>query len=191
MLGADGKWRCFGGEPGKTLYAAYHDDEWGIPVHDDQRLFEMLVLEGAQAGLSWETILKKREGYRTAFHQFDLMKVATMSDHELDKLCHNPAIIRNRAKIYSVRCNALVIIAIQQSVGSFDQYLWDFIEGKPILNHWSCLADIPTSTQESCRIAKDLKRRGMRFVGPTIVYAFMQAIGMVNDHTVECWRYHA
>ncbi len=181
--------RCFGGKPGQELYAAYHDREWGIPVHHDPLLFEMLILEGAQAGLSWEMILKRREGYRKAFHAFDPERVASMSDEELEALLQNPAVIRNRLKIYGARQNARVFLAIQREFGSFDQYIWRFVNGKPIQNHWSTLKEIPPRTAASDALSKDLKRRGMTFVGSTIIYAYMQAIGMVNDHVVTCWCY--
>jgi len=185
----DDKKRCFGGSPGKEFYAEYHDREWGIPVHDDRHLFEMLILEGAQAGLSWETILKRRSGYRKAFHQFDPIKVASMQDAELETLRQNQEIIRNRLKIYAARQNAQVFINIQKEFGSFDHYLWKFVNGKPIVNHWKHFKEIPVNTPESDALSKDLKKRGMTFVGSTIIYAYMQAIGMVNDHTTECWRY--
>lgn len=188
-ISLDGKNRCFGGQAGKEFYADYHDNEWGIPLHDDQRLFEMLILEGAQAGLSWETILKRREGYRRAFHHFDPLKVASMTEEELERLCQNPQIIRNRLKIYSARQNARVFVKIQHEFGSFDRYVWNFVQGKTIKNHWKQLKDIPVSTPESLALSKDLKKRGMTFVGSTIMYAFMQAVGMVNDHTFPCWRY--
>ncbi len=188
-MSATSKKRCFGEGTGKELYAHYHDHEWGVPVHDDRHLFEMLILEGAQAGLSWETILKRREGYRKAFYNFDPMKVAAMGDDELEHLLHNPNIIRNRLKIYGARKNALVFLNIQREFGSFDRYVWSFVQGKPIKNHWKSLKELPTSTMESDALSKDLKKRGMTFVGPTIIYAFMQATGMVNDHTVACWRY--
>lgn len=181
--------RCFGNKPGQEFYAHYHDTEWAIPVHDDQRLFEMLILEGAQAGLSWETILKRREGYRKAFYHFDVPKVAQMSDEELEALRQNPAIIRNRLKIYAARTNALVFLTIQKEFGSFDAYLWNFIGGKQKINHWQTLKELPALTPESDALSKDLKKRGMTFVGSTIIYAFMQAVGMVNDHMVTCWRY--
>lgn len=181
--------RCFGGKPGQEFYAQYHDTEWGIPVHDDQLLFEMLILEGAQAGLSWETILKRREGYRKAFHNFDVHKVAHMSDNELEALCQNTDIIRNRLKIYAARTNALVFLSIQKEFGSFDAYLWSFVKGKQKVNHWQTLEEAPAVTPESDALSKDLKKRGMKFVGSTIMYAFMQAVGIVNDHTIVCWRY--
>ena len=180
------KKRCFGGGPGKEFYADYHDSEWGIPVHDDQRLFEMLILEGAQAGLSWETILKRRQGYRRAFHQFDPVKVAAMSDGELGSLLLNPEIIRNRLKIFGARQNAQVFLKIQEEFGSFDRYVWNFVKGNPIKNHCK---EIPSRSKESDALSKDLKKRGMTFVGSTIIYAYMQAVGMVDDHTIDCWRY--
>ena len=183
------KKRCFGGEPGKEFYAEYHDNEWGIPVHDDRHLFEMLILEGAQAGLSWETILKRREGYRKAFHHFDPIKVASMSDKELEALRQNPEIIRNRLKIYAARRNAQSFLKIQKEFGSFDCYVWGFVNGKPIISHRKQFKDLPTTTAESQALSKDLKKRGMTFVGSTIIYAYMQAIGMVNDHFVDCWCY--
>jgi DNA-3-methyladenine glycosylase I len=182
------KIRCFGSGPGKEFYAHYHDTEWGIPVHNDQHLFEMLILEGAQAGLSWETILKRRNGYRDAFHQFDPSKVAAMSDEELEQLRNNAQIIRNKLKIYATRTNAQAFVRIQKEYGSFDAYVWSFVQGKPIQNHWKSLKEVPPTTTISDQLSKDLKKRGMTFVGSTIIYAFMQAIGMVNDHIVTCWR---
>lgn len=183
--------RCFGNKPGQELYAQYHDHEWGIPLHDDRRLFEMLILEGAQAGLSWETVLKKREGYRQAFHCFDPAKVAGMTDKELEALRENPEIIRNRLKIYAARQNARVFLEIQGEFGSFDKYVWQFVNNQPIINRWSSFQDVPVSTKESDALSKDLKKRGMTFVGSTIIYAYMQAVGMVNDHLTSCWRYAA
>lgn len=185
----DGKIRCFGGKPGQVLYTTYHDNEWGIPSHDDQHLFEMLILEGAQAGLSWETILNKRQGYRAAFYQFDVNKVAAMPDAELERLRENPKIIRNRLKIFSARKNAQAFIDIQREFGSFAKYVWAFVDGQPIINHWQSFSDLPASTPVSAALSKDLKKRGMTFVGPTIIYAYMQAIGMVNDHLQACWKY--
>ena len=183
------KKRCFGDGPGKEFYADYHDFEWGIPVHDEKHLFELLILEGAQAGLSWETILKRRSSYREAFHAFEATKVASMSDAELDRLLQNPNLIRNRAKIYGARQNAKVFLDIEREFGSFDRYVWSFVQGKPIQNHWHSLKEIPASTEKSEALSKDLKKRGMNFVGPTIIYAYMQAIGMVNDHIIDCWCY--
>ena len=190
-LGTDGKKRCFGGAAGKEFYAKYHDEEWGIPVHDDNHLFEMLILEGAQAGLSWETILKRRQGYRRAFHQFDPKKVASMSDDELESLRSNSEIIRNRLKIYSAVQNARIFLKIQEEFGSFDRYVWEFVNAQPIVNHWKNFHEVPAKTPQSDALSKDLKNRGMTFVGSTIIYAFMQAIGMVNDHTIECWCYRS
>jgi DNA-3-methyladenine glycosylase I len=178
--------RCFGNKPGQERYAEYHDHEWGVPAHDDQHLFEMLILEGAQAGLSWETVLNKREGYRRAFHQFDVQKVAKMTDAQLEALRQDTGIIRNRLKIYSARKNARVFLAIQNEFGSFDAYLWRFVDGAPIVNKWSRFDLVPVSTDVSDALAKDLKKRGMSFVGSTIIYAYMQAVGMVNDHLVQC-----
>jgi DNA-3-methyladenine glycosylase I len=188
-IGNDGKKRCFGNKPGQEFYADYHDNEWGIPVYEDRQLFEMLILEGAQAGLSWQTVLKKREGYRRAFHQFNPTKVAAMSNAALDKLCDNPDIIRNRLKIYAARKNARVFLQIQQEFSHFSDYVWQFVKGKPIINHWDRLEDVPITTPESDNLSKDLKKRGMTFVGSTIMYAYMQAVGMVNDHLKSCWRY--
>lgn len=187
ILCRDGKKRCFGGQPGKEFYAEYHDNEWGQPVHDDRHLFEMLILEGAQAGLSWETILKRREGYREAFHRFDPIKVASMSDHKLDALLKNEKIIRNRLKVYAARQNAQVFLKIQHEYGSFDRYVWNFVNRKPIVNHRLRFEDVPVTTIESDALSKDLKKHGMTFVGSTIIYAYMQAIGMVNDHLSDCW----
>jgi len=184
------KKRCFGDGIGKEFYADYHDNQWGVPVHDDQLLFEMLILEGAQAGLSWETILKRRENYRKAFFNFDPEKVAIMNDAELETLCKNPNIIRNRLKIYSTRKNAKIFLNIQQEFGSFDNYIWDFVNHKPIINHWKQMKDLPATTNISDKISKDLKKRGMNFVGSTIIYAYMQAVGIVNDHIVDCWRHN-
>lgn len=190
FLSQDGKRRCFGGGLGKEFYGDYHDREWGIPVHDDQLLFEMLILEGAQAGLSWETILKRRAGYKKAFHNFDPIKVASMKDEELEALCHNENIIRNRLKIYAARKNALAFLQIQKEFGSFDAYLWNFVKGKPLKGKWKNFKDVPTKTPESIALSKDLKKRGMTFVGATIIYAYMQAVGLVNDHLIDCWCHH-
>ncbi len=187
LLCQDGKKRCFGGDPGKNLYAEYHDYEWGIPLHNDNNLFEMLTLEGAQAGLSWETILKRRKGYQKAFHYFDPLKVATMNYKELDLLIQNKEIIRNKLKIYSVHKNANIFLKIQNEFGSFDKYIWHFTDGEPIINNWKQFVDIPITTTESSIISNDLKNRGMTFVGKTIIYAYMQAIGIVNDHLTDCW----
>ena len=180
------KQRCFGNKPGQTLYADYHDNEWGVPVYDDLVLFEFLILEGAQAGLNWETILKKREGYRTVFHQFDPVKVANMSDGELEALRENPKIVRNRLKIYSARKNARVFLEIQKEFGSFSDYLWAYVGHKQIINSPKTHQDVPVKTEISDKISKDLKKRGMSFVGSTIIYAYMQAVGLVDDHLQSC-----
>lgn len=187
-IGADGKKRCFGNRPGQEFYAAYHDWEWGVPLHDDVRLFEMLVLEGAQAGLSWATVLKKRAGYRRAFHGFEIAKVAAMSDAALAACVNNPAIIRNRLKIRAARINAQCALAIQSEHGSLNAYLWQFVGGRPVRNRWRSWTQVPTRTAQSDALSRDLKRRGMAFVGSTIIYAYMQAVGMVNDHLQDCWR---
>jgi DNA-3-methyladenine glycosylase I len=171
------------------LYINYHDREWGVPQHDERKLFELLILEGAQAGLSWSTILKKRENYRGAFAQFDPHQVAGFNQQEIAALLDNPGIVRNRLKIESAVKNARAFLEIQQSFGSFDHYIWQFSGGKPIINRWSKLKEIPPRTAESDAMSKDLKKRGFTFVGSTICYAFMQAIGMVNDHVVDCFRY--
>ncbi|RVU84372.1 DNA-3-methyladenine glycosylase I [Leucothrix sargassi] len=186
-ISEDGKKRCFGGEAGKQRYAHYHDTEWGIPKRDDAILFEMLILEGAQAGLSWETILNKREGYHAAFHNFDVVKVAAMTDCELADRLQNPNIVRNKLKVFAARKNAIVFIKIQQEFGSFADYLWAYVDDKQIVNHWKAFEDVPTSTPISEALSKDLKKRGMTFVGPTIMYAYMQSVGMVNDHLLDCW----
>lgn len=188
VLGSDGKTRCFGGQKGKEFYAHYHDFEWGIPVHDDIQLFEMLILEGAQAGLSWETVLKRRSGYRRAFHNFDPIKVSQMSDAELEGLLTNPEIIRNRLKVYAARKNARVYLSIQQEFGSFDKYLWNFVNFTPITNTFSSFKEVPTKTPLSDMISKDLQKRGMTFVGSTIIYAYCQAVGLVNDHLLGCFK---
>jgi DNA-3-methyladenine glycosylase I len=183
----DGKKRCFGNKSGQEFYAKYHDEEWGIPVHDDRLLFEMLILEGAQAGLSWETVLKKRAAYRVAFHNFVAEKLAAISDAELEMQMHNSQIIRNRLKIFSVRKNARIFLEIQKEFGSFDKYLWRFVDFLPIKGKWEKFGDVPIKTKESDALSRDLKKRGMTFVGSTIIYAYMQAIGMVNDHLQECF----
>ncbi|AAU26707.1 TPA: DNA-3-methyladenine glycosylase I [Legionella pneumophila] len=180
--------RCEWVGQNKPHYELYHDTEWGIPVHDDEKHFEMLILEGAQAGLNWETILKKRDGYRRAFKQFNPQAVAQMTDDELNALLTNPEIIRNRLKIFSTRKNAKVFLSIQQEYGSFDSYVWQFVNGAPIINRPESIRAIPATSKESDALSKDLKKRGMSFVGSTIIYAYMQAIGMVNDHIVTCFR---
>jgi DNA-3-methyladenine glycosylase I len=171
------------------LYLAYHDQEWGVPVHDDRRLFEMLVLEGAQAGLSWSTILNKREGYRRAFADFDPGTVARFSARKVDRLLETPSIVRNRMKVESAVTNAQAVLRVREEDGSLDSYLWSFVGGAPKVNRFRTLADIPAETAESKAMSKDLKRRGFRFVGPTVCYALMQACGLVNDHVVSCFRY--
>ena len=171
------------------LYVCYHDEEWGVPLFDDRKLFEFLVLEGAQAGLAWITVLRKREGYRAAFDGFAPAKVARYTDRKLDQLLLDPRIIRNRLKVYSARRNAQAFLAVQAEWGSFAEYMWHFVEGKPVVNRWLTMADVPASTPLSDRISKDLKQRGFNFVGSTIVYAHMQATGMVNDHLVDCYRH--
>lgn len=180
--------RCGWVGTGKPFYEQYHDVEWGVPVHDDRQHFEMLILEGAQAGLSWETILKRRDNYRAAFLNFDPVKVARMSDAALEALLTDTGIIRNRLKIFGARRNAQAFLAIQKEFGSFDAYVWSFVGGKPLQNRRQSLSDIPAQTPESEVLSKDLKKRGMTFVGPTIIYAYMQAIGMVNDHVASCFR---
>jgi len=165
----------------------YHDDEWGRPLHDDRRLFEMLLLEGAQAGLTWDTILRRRENYREAFAGFDPVKVARFDRHKKTALLKNQGIIRNRLKIEAAVSNAQAFLAVQKEFGSFDRYVWKFVGGKSIVNRWHNLADVPATSRESDALSKDLKKRGFRFVGNTIVYAFMQAVGMVNDHTADCF----
>ena len=170
-------------------YIRYHDEEWGQPVYDDRLLFEKICLEGAQAGLSWITILKKREGYRQAFYNFDVPRVANMTDQELEALRENPAIIRNRLKIYSCRSNAQAFIKVQQEFGSFSNYLWGWVNHQVIKNSWTNISQVPATTELSDEISKDLKKRGFKFVGSTIVYAYLQSMGVVNDHTTDCWCY--
>ncbi|NIR52967.1 DNA-3-methyladenine glycosylase I [candidate division KSB1 bacterium] len=172
-----------------ALYIEYHDKEWGVPVHDDRKIFEMLVLEGAQAGLSWLTVLKKREAYREAFDNFDPTKVAQYDDNKIAELLSNGGIIRNRLKIHSAVKNARAFLGVQKEFGSFDQYIWQFVDGKPKQNAWKSLKQLPAQTRDSEALSKDLKKRGFTFVGPTICYAHMQATGMVNDHIVDCFRH--
>ena len=169
-------------------YQAYHDDEWGVPVHDDRRLFEMLVLEGAQAGLSWLTILRKRANYRKAFAGFDCRKIARYGARDVRRLLADPGIVRNRLKIEAAIRNARGVLAIREEFGSLDVFLWRFVGGRPVQNAWKSLADLPVRTAQSDALSKELKRRGFNFVGATICYAFMQAVGMVNDHTCGCYR---
>ncbi|MBS1784889.1 MAG: DNA-3-methyladenine glycosylase I [Acidobacteria bacterium] len=170
------------------LYQAYHDDEWGVPEHDDRRLFEFLILEGAQAGLSWITILRKREAYRRAFAGFDPAKVARFTDEDLARLMQDEGIVRNRLKIASARDNAVAFLAVQREFGRFDAYLWRFIGGKPKVNRPKSHAEVPAETPEAVALSKDLKKRGFRFVGPTIMYAYMQSMGLVDDHIQGCWK---
>jgi DNA-3-methyladenine glycosylase I len=168
------------------LYVAYHDEEWGVPSHDDRHLFELLVLEGAQAGLSWATILRKREGYRRAFADFDVAKVARFDDRDVERLLADAGIVRNRLKVESAIANARATLDLDVPLGEF---LWSFVGGEPKVNRWRTLREIPAQTEESVAMSKALKKRGFRFVGPTVCYAFMQATGLVNDHTVDCFRY--
>jgi DNA-3-methyladenine glycosylase I len=171
------------------LYVAYHDEDWGVPVHNDRHLFEMLILEGAQAGLSWQTILNKRENYRKAFHGFDFKKIATYTQRDTKRLLNDAGIVRNRLKIASAVRNARAVLAIIDEFGSLDSFLWSYVDGAPIQNKWTSVSDIPPKTELSDAMSKDLKKRGLNFIGSTICYAFMQSIGMVNDHTVDCFRY--
>jgi len=171
------------------LYQQYHDNEWGKPLKDDQRLFEMLILEGLQAGLSWITVLKKREHYRKVFNNFDVVSVSEMSDDKLEELLLDPGIIRNRLKVYGTRKNAIAFMAVQKEFTSFKNYIWGFVDNKPIVNRFKVLEEIPAKTELSDIISKDLKKRGFTFIGSTIVYAYMQAIGMVNDHLIDCFCY--
>ena len=171
------------------LYVQYHDQEWGVPVRDDATLFEFLVLEGAQAGLAWITVLRKREGYRALFDGFDPARIARYTDRKLDKLLTDPRIIRNRLKVYGTRQNARAFLDIQQSHGSFSAYIWDFVDGTPVQNRWKSMAQLPATSTQSDALSKDMKKRGFTFVGSTIMYAHMQATGMVNDHTLDCFRH--
>ena len=181
--------RCGWAPVDNASYLAYHDEEWGVPVHDDRRLFEMLTLEGAQAGLSWSTILNKREGYRRAFSNFNPGTVARFSGRKVDRLLADPSIVRNRMKVESTVANARQVLTVQEEDGSLDAYLWSFVGGAPKVNRFRSLGDIPPETPESTAMSKDLKRRGFRFVGPTVCYAFMQACGLVLDHVASCYRY--
>lgn len=175
-----------GSEP---YYIRYHDEEWGVPVYDDRLMFEFLILEGAQAGLSWSTILKKRENYRVAFDHFDPQIVAGYDVAKIEQLLQNPGVVRNRRKIEAAVVNARAFLDVQRKFGSFSKYIWDFVGGKPIINAWREIEEIPAQTEMSVTLSKDLVRRGFKFVGPTIMYAHMQATGMVNDHIVDCFRY--
>ncbi len=183
--------RCPWSLAGNELYIAYHDQEWGVPVRDDGKQFEFLVLESAQAGLSWSTVLNKREGYRQAFANFEPAKVARFTARHIERLVANPAIIRNRLKITAAVNNARAFLDVQEQLGSFSQYIWQFVGGTPIQNRWTRQEEVPASTRESDALSKDLKQRGFKFVGTTIMYAHMQAVGMVNDHIVSCHRHKA
>ena len=181
--------RCEWASLDDPRYLAYHDDEWGVPVHDESHLFEMLTLEGAQAGLSWSTILNKREGYRKAFVGFDVDRIALFDGRTVRRLMADPSIVRNRLKIESAIANARAVLGLRDDLGSLDALLWSFVDGAPKVNRFRRLGDIPAETQESKAMSKELKRRGFRFVGPTVCYAFMQACGLVNDHVTTCFRY--
>lgn len=178
--------RCFGDN--NPLYAAYHDEEWGVPVHDDRVLFEFLILEGAQAGLSWEIILRKREHYRQAFAEFDPVRVARFTPHRIQKLMENAGLVRNRLKLDGTVKNARAFLQVEREFGSFARYAWDFVGGEPRQNAWASLREVPATTMESDALSRDLKKRGFTFVGSTIMYAWMQAVGLVNDHHLGCPR---
>jgi DNA-3-methyladenine glycosylase I len=181
--------RCEWVQGSDELMLAYHDDEWGTPAHDDRHLFEMLTLEGAQAGLSWSTILRKREGYRRLFAGFDPVVIAGFAPADVERLLQDPAIVRNRLKVESTVVNAARVLEVQSELGSFDACLWSFVDGEPIVGNWRSLSELPAETDVSRALSEDLKKRGFRFVGPTVCYALMQAVGLVNDHTVDCFRY--
>jgi DNA-3-methyladenine glycosylase I len=183
------KKRCSWCENTFDTYMKYHDDEWGVPVHDDLKHFEFLILEGAQAGLSWATILKRREGYRKAFANFDPKKVARYDLDKIEALLQDSGIIRNKLKVHGAVNNAIQFLAVQKDFGSFDKYIWSFVNGEPIINHWKAMSEVPATSKESDALSKDLKKRGFKFVGSTIMYAHMQACGLVNDHTIDCFRY--
>jgi DNA-3-methyladenine glycosylase I len=187
--GPDQRPRCAWVPEGDPLYLTYHDAEWGVPAHDERHLFEMLVLEGAQAGLSWSTILRKREGYREAFAGFDPEKVARFDKRKVGRLLANPGIVRNRLKVESAIANANATLTVREEHGSLDAYVWSFVDGAPKVNRWRSVREIPAETPDSRAMSKDMKKRGFRFVGPTVCYAFMQATGLVNDHVVSCFRY--
>jgi len=182
------KVRCWG--TGTSIYEVYHDTEWGVPLHDDEKIFEFLILEGMQAGLSWITILRKRENFRKAFDNFDPEKIARYDKRKIKKLLSDPGIIRNRLKVAAAVTNARAFLKAQEEFGSFDKYIWQFVGGQPIKNKWKTIKQLPARTKESDRMSEDLKKRGFKFVGSTIVYAHMQATGMVNDHLVHCFRYN-
>lgn len=181
--------RCHWATASDALMCAYHDTEWGVPLHDDRALFEFLCLEGAQAGLSWRTVLAKREHYRKVFHDFEIARVAAMTDRELEKLLLDPGIIRNRLKVTSTRSNAIVALGVIDEFGSLDAYLWSFVGGRTVLNRWRAAGEVPARTELSDRMSKALRKRGFRFVGSTICYSLLQATGMVNDHLVGCFRH--
>lgn len=181
--------RCPWSLKGDTQYIHYHDYEWGVPVHEDQKHFEFLVLEAAQAGLSWSTVLRKREGYRAAFADFQVERIAEFSEKEIASLILNPAIIRNKAKINAVINNAKPFLKIKEEFGSFDQYIWSFVNHQPIVNEWKIQSEVPSTSKESDALSKDLKARGFKFVGSTVIYAHMQATGLINDHLTDCFRY--
>jgi DNA-3-methyladenine glycosylase I len=181
--------RCQWAEGSSAAMLAYHDEEWGVPSHDDRHLFELLTLEGAQAGLSWSTILNKRAGYRRAFASFDPEVVASFGADDVARLLEDPGIVRNRLKVESTVANAARVLEVQQELGSFADYLWDFVGGEPRIGEWRSLSELPAETDESRALSRQLKRRGFRFVGPTVCYAFMQAVGLVDDHTVDCFRF--
>ena len=183
--------RCSWAQSDNSLMQQYHDREWGVPIHDDRTHFEFLVLEGAQAGLSWSTILNKREGYRSAFSEFDPQRVARFTDKRIEKLMLNPDIVRNRMKIEATVRNARAFLAVQKEFGSFDRYSWQFVGGRPKQNRWTTMRQLPATSPESDTLSRDLKRRGFGFVGTTIVYSYMQAVGMVNDHLITCHRHDA
>lgn len=181
--------RCSWAQGAPEDYIQYHDEEWGVPVHDDRKHFEFLTLEGAQAGLSWLTVLRKRTGYQQAFSQFDVEKIAAYTPQEYQQLYNDTHIIRNRLKIQATVHNAQRFLEVQATFGSFDQYIWDFVDGQPQVNHWKHAQEVPANTSLSDQISKDLKKRGFKFIGSTIMYAYMQAVGLVNDHTVDCFRH--
>ncbi len=190
-MNATSQCRCAWVPADDPLYIAYHDEEWGVPEYDDRRLFEMLLLEGAQAGLSWSTILRKREGYRRAFDGFDAEKIARYGPGKIASLLDDSGIVRNRLKVNAAVGNARAYLEIRDELGSFSDYLWQFVDGEPLVNAWATLGEVPASTARSDAMSKALKKRGFKFVGSTICYAFMQAVGMVNDHTTDCFRYRS
>ena len=190
-MNSTNKSRCAWVPADDPLYIAYHDEEWGVPEYDDQRLFEMLLLEGAQAGLSWSTILRKREGYRRAFDGFDAEKIARYGPKKIASLLEDSGIVRNRLKVNAAIGNARAYLQVRDELGSFSDYLWQFVGGEPVINAWESLGNVPASTAQSEAMSKALKKRGFKFVGSTICYAFMQAVGMVNDHTTDCFCFHS